>query len=81
MVASVKVIEKGLALSVGDGTQIRLGRDPWIGCTESFSLSQGLVSTLKDRGLFTLNQVADPRVSTVWSQGWIQGRDLHLEEE
>ncbi len=46
-----------------------------------FSLSQGVVSALKDRGLYTLNQVADPRGSTIWSQGWIQGRDLHLDEE
>lgn len=36
---------------------------------------------LKYRGLYTLNQVADPRVSTIWSEGWIQGRDLHLDEE
>eukprot|EP00253_Pinus_taeda_P025789 PITA_25789 len=81
VVTSVKVIEKGLAWSVGNGTQIELGRDPWIGCTESFSLSQGLGSALKDRGLYTLNQVVDPRVSTIWSQGWIQGRDLLLDEE
>ena len=71
MVASVKIIEKGLAWSVGDGTQIRLGRDPWIGCTDIFPLSQGLVLALKDRGLYTLNQVANPRACSIWSQGWI----------
>lgn len=47
--SSVKFIEKGLAWSLGAGTQIRLGRDPWIGCSERLSLSQGLVSALKDR--------------------------------
>eukprot|EP00253_Pinus_taeda_P015495 PITA_15495 len=81
VVASVNIIEKGLAWSVGDETQIRLGRDPWIGCSERFSLSHGLVLALKDRGLYTLNQVADPRASTIWSQGWFQGRDLNLNDE
>jgi len=55
VVASVNIIEKGLAWSVGDGSQIRLGRDPWIGCSERFSLSQGLVAVLKEKGQFTLN--------------------------
>eukprot|EP00253_Pinus_taeda_P017522 PITA_17522 len=81
VVASVNIIEKGLAWSVGDGIQIRLGRDPWIGCSERFSLSQGLVLALKDRGLYTLNQVVDPRASTIWSQGWFQGRDLNLNDD
>eukprot|EP00253_Pinus_taeda_P011149 PITA_11149 len=62
----------------GWGPQIRLGRDPWIGCSEGFTLSQGLVKALKERGLYTLNQVADPHASTIWNQGWLQGRDLNL---
>lgn len=78
MVASVNIIEKGLTWSVGDGTHIRLGRDPWIGCSEGFSLSQGFVSTLKHKGPYNLNQVANPQASTIWSPGWFQGRDLNL---
>eukprot|EP00253_Pinus_taeda_P026324 PITA_26324 len=69
------------SLTTLDWIRLPLGRDPWIGCTEIFSLSQGLVSALKDRGLYTLNQVDDPRASSIWSQGWIQGRYLLLEEE
>lgn len=81
MIASVNIIEKELAWYVGDGTQIRLGRDPWIGCSEGFHLSQDLVAFLKDRGLFTLNQIADPRASSIWNQGWLKGRDLDLIED
>jgi len=79
--SSVNIIEKGLAWSVGDGTQIRLGRDPWIGCSERFSLSQGLAEVLKEKGLLTLNQVADPRTTSIWNQGWKHGIDLQLDEE
>lgn len=81
VIASVHIIEKGLAWYVGDGTQIRLGRDPWIGCYEGFTLSQGLVEALKDKGLYTLNQVADPRASSIWNQGWLQGQDLDLVDD
>jgi len=81
VIASVNIIKKGLAWYVGDGTQIRLGRDPWIGCSEGFHLSQDLVAFLKDRGLFTLNQIADPRASSIWNQGWLKGRDLDLIED
>jgi len=81
VVVSVNIIEKGLAWLVGDGTQVRLGQDPWIGCPEGFTLSQGLVTDLKDRGLFTLNQVVDPGASSIWNQGWLQGRDLNLVDD
>ena len=55
VVASVQTIEQGLAWNVGDGTQVRLGCDPWVGCLDSFSLSPALVDYLNERGFYTLN--------------------------
>lgn len=80
MVASVKTIEQGLAWNVGDGVHVRLGRDPWVGCSENYVLSQDLIAYLNDRSFLTLNQVVNYRNSSLWRQGWLSGTDLHLEE-
>ena len=80
MVASVHTIEQGLAWNVGDGSRVRLGRDPWVGCTARFTLSHDLLAFLNDRGFLNLNQVADHRITSIWRQGWLSGTDLHLEE-
>ena len=59
---------------------MRLGHDPWVGCSARFSLSQDLVTFLNDRGFHNLIQVADHRSSSLLRQGWLTGTDLHLEE-
>ena len=79
IVGSVQLIERGLAWQVGDGNQVRVGRDPWVGCSPNFSLSRELVTHLKSEGIFSLNQVADPRTTSLVKQGWLSGTDLHLE--
>lgn len=78
-IASVKVIEQGLAWHVGDGTQVRF-RDPWVGCTKRFALTRELIELLNNRGLFTLNQIVDQESSSLWRQAWLKGDVLQLEE-
>ena len=80
IVASVQTIEQGLAWNVGDGTQVRLGCGPWVGCSDRFSLSRELVTFLNGRGLYTLSQVANLRSSSFLKQGWLSGLELQLEE-
>eukprot|EP00253_Pinus_taeda_P016622 PITA_16622 len=72
------VIEQGLAWKVGDGRNVKIGRDPWVGCNESFSLSPGMLAQLDSRGIFTLNQVEKVGQSTIWGQAWKSAEDLGL---
>ena len=81
VVASVQTIERGLAWHVGDGTQVRLGCDPWVGCSDNFSLSPGLVEYINERRSFSLNHVANPRTTTLVKQGWLSRFELQLEDK
>jgi len=77
-VEAFSVIEQGLAWKVGDGSQIRIGRDPWVGCNEAFALSPGFLRHLDSKGIQTLNQVERVGQSTIWGQAWKTLGDLGL---
>eukprot|EP00253_Pinus_taeda_P030159 PITA_30159 len=77
-VEAFSVIEQGLAWKVGDGRHIRIGRDPWVGCNEDFSLSPGLLRHLDSKGITTLNQVEKVGQSTIWGQAWKDDVDLGI---
>eukprot|EP00253_Pinus_taeda_P010347 PITA_10347 len=72
------VIEKGLAWKVGDGKNVRIGRDPWVGCNQSYALSPGILRHLDSKGLYTLNQVEKVGLSTFWGQAWKSATELGL---
>ena len=80
VVALTHTIEQGLTWKVGDGSRVRVGCDPWVGCSARFALSPDLIFFLNDWGLHYLNQVANPRTTSIWRQGWLSGADLLLEE-
>eukprot|EP00253_Pinus_taeda_P022843 PITA_22843 len=77
-VEAFSVIEQGLAWKVGDGKQIRIGRDPWVGCNDAFALSPGLLRHLDTKGILTLNQVERVGQSTIWGQAWKNEEDLGI---
>eukprot|EP00253_Pinus_taeda_P018226 PITA_18226 len=77
-VEAFSVIEQGLAWKVGDGKQIRIGRDPWVGCNDAFALSPGFLRHLDSKGIQTLNQVERVGQSTIWGQAWKTVVDLGL---
>eukprot|EP00253_Pinus_taeda_P030540 PITA_30540 len=72
------VIDQGLDWKVGDGKNVRIGRDPWVGCNASYALSPGLLRHLGSKGLLTLNQVEKVGLSTIWGQAWKNAEDLGL---
>eukprot|EP00253_Pinus_taeda_P022728 PITA_22728 len=72
------VIEQGLAWKVGDGKNVRIGRDTWVGCNQSYSLSPGLLRHLDSKGFYTLNQVEKVGQSTIWGQAWKNAVDMGL---
>lgn len=77
-VEAFTVIERGLAWKVGDGKNVRIGRDPWVGCNQSYALSPGLLRHLASKGFFTLNQVEKVGQSTIWGQAWKNAVDMGL---
>lgn len=72
------MIEQGLAWKIGDGRLCRIGRDPWVGCNESYALSPGLLRLLDHTGIFTLNQIEKIGHSSIWGQAWKSAEDLGL---
>eukprot|EP00253_Pinus_taeda_P036198 PITA_36198 len=72
-------IEKGLAWKVGDGRNVRIGRDPWVGCNKSYALSPGILRHLDSKGFYTLNQVEKVGLSTIWGQAWKSAVELGLD--
>eukprot|EP00253_Pinus_taeda_P008007 PITA_08007 len=77
-VAAFLVIEKGLAWKVGDGQNVRIGRDPWVGCNASYALTPSLLRHLGSKGIYTLNQVEKIGPYSIWGQNWKNAEDLGL---
>jgi len=78
-VEAFKDIEQGLAWQVGNGENVRIGRDPWVGCNESFALSPELNAHLDSKGIFGLNQIAIMGQSTIWGQAWKLEEELEID--
>lgn len=73
-----KIIEQGLAWRVGNGESMRIGRDPWVGCSEDFALSPGLLLHLDEIGIRSLRQIASMERSTIWGQAWKSEDELGI---
>jgi hypothetical protein len=52
------LIGNRLAWAIGNGKQVRIGVDPWVGLGESYKLLEHLISMLHDNGIFALSDVA-----------------------
>ena len=78
---SIKIIEQGLSWQVGNKEKVSVGRDPWVGCNEGFSLSLGIIDHLKARGIYNLSQIKKVGHSTIWHQAWLSEGDLNLEPQ
>jgi hypothetical protein len=81
VIKSFPVIEGGLAWKVGNGLRVRLGVDPWTGSEGKHLLSDHLLATLKQKGLNSLNSLADQPSTTLWAQGWKTATTLNLNTE
>eukprot|EP00253_Pinus_taeda_P015506 PITA_15506 len=74
-----KVIEQGLSWQVGRGENVKIGKDPWVGCNDRYALPQGLITHLETKGLFFLNQIKKIGHSSIWGQAWKSGIELDLD--
>ena len=78
MIKSFPVIEGGLTWKVGNRLRVRLGTDPWTESEGKHLLSYHLLATLKQKGLNSLNSLADHPSTTLWAQGWKTASTLNL---
>lgn len=77
-VEAFKVIEQSLASQVGNGENLRIGKDPWVGCNEKIALALGLIRHLESKGILFLSQVVKIGSSTICGQAWKTGEELDL---
>eukprot|EP00253_Pinus_taeda_P008165 PITA_08165 len=74
-----KVIEQGLSWQVGNGENVKIGRDPWVGFNDRYALTQGLIRHLEMKGIYNLHQIEKIGHSSIWGQAWMSGEDLDLD--
>ena len=75
------LVEKGTAWRIGDDERCRIGMDPWVGCSNCFTLSKGLVEALGQRGIYTLNQIDKWGGTIIWAQARQSTEDLRLDRQ
>ena len=80
MVLSFDVIESNLAWNVGNGRKLRVGEDPWVGCTQQHRLPVHTVEALRQRGIVYLSQLAAPFQENPWFQSWRSAHEYRLTE-
>eukprot|EP00253_Pinus_taeda_P018177 PITA_18177 len=78
IVEAFKVIEQALAWQIGNGENLRIGKDPWVGCNGNFALSPGLIRHLESKGILHLRQIEKIGFSSIWGQAWKSGEELGL---
>jgi len=66
---------------VGNGETVRVGKDPWVGCNECFSLSLGIIDQLEIRRIHHLSQIEQVRQLTICYQAWLTKGDLNLDRQ
>ena len=67
IIKSFHLIESKLAWDIGNGEQVLIGRDPWVGSFHQHVLPDDVVEALRHNGFTTLNQLADPRPAEPWN--------------
>lgn len=81
IINAFSVVENRLAWKIGNGQRFRLGKDPWPSSERQHLLSDQLIQHLHTLGIVSLNNLVDPRLTTLWSQGWKEANKLRLSED
>jgi hypothetical protein len=78
---SLPLVGKWIVWKIGNGRNVRLGEDPWLGAGDNFRLSEPLVQFLKNLNLFHLHDIhlGDPQLRG--SLGWRDSVSLGLPQE
>jgi hypothetical protein len=74
------LIGRWLIWCIGDGSQVLIGKDPWIGSQNNHLLPASLIQWLNRDGFFFLNHIMR-RDFTTGHTHWLSSRDLDLDGE
>ena len=74
------IIGKNIVWKIGNGAEVHLGLDPWVGCKWRHVLSLNLVEKLHSVGVFSLQDIGIP-VSSVSEQDWLPADHFGLVEQ
>lgn len=81
LVQCFPLVGRWLVWKVGNGEQVRIGVDPWVGYKNKFRFPYWLIEMLQDRGICTLNQAVNQVNTNIWQQGWKKVDSLGLEDK
>jgi len=67
---TLPTIRRGLTWQICNGSMVRIGVDPWIGCSNLYQLPPDLTAFLNNRGIVTIAHIVDQLNSTIFQQAW-----------
>ena len=59
IVQAISMIGNWLVCKVGNGEQVRVGIDSWIGSINAYIMPEILLEVIQDRVIYTLNHIVD----------------------
>ena len=75
---SFDLIGNFLTWKVGNGTNVRIGLDSWVGCKWRHNLPMSLVDKLHSAGLFYVSDIGCLDLSLLNNQGWFTAELIGL---
>lgn len=78
LVLTLPLLGKWKVWKLGNGQNIKLGVDPWIGCENKHILSEGIGEKLSQKGITHLADTTDMGRGNLWHHRWKEARDLGI---
>eukprot|EP00253_Pinus_taeda_P033090 PITA_33090 len=78
---SLPLLREGITWRIKEGNNVRIGVDPWVGCSNLHRLSDGLLRHLHNRGIMHIKHIGDSANSTFLQQAWATPRTLEIPEQ
>lgn len=69
VINTLPIIRRGLTWQIGNSMSVRIGTDPWIGCSNSHHLPSGLIAFLNHNGVANITQIRDLYNTTTYTSG------------